>query len=116
MMTTLAPSPLALRPYQWEAIDEILAAASNGISRPLVSLPTGTGKTVVFAHLLAHRGGRGLVLAHRDELLQQARDKISLVAPDLDVGIIKAGVNDLNAKIVIASVQTLSRLHRLEPG
>ena len=118
MMTTLAPSSLALRPYQHEAIDEILAAISNGINRPLVSLPTGTGKTVVFAHLLAQRGGRGLVLAHRDELLRQAADKLMLVAPGLNVGIVKAGENQVAAQVVVASVQTLSRPNRLEqlPG
>ena len=118
MMTTLAPSSLALRPYQHEAIDEILAAIANGINRPLVSLPTGTGKTVVFAHLLAQRGGRGLVLAHRDELLRQAADKLMLVAPGLNVGIVKAGENQVAAQVVVASVQTLSRPNRLEqlPG
>ena len=62
---------LPLRPYQAEAIHAILDAQTRGVTRPLVVLPVGAGKTIVFAHLLHQRAGRALVLAHRDELLQQ---------------------------------------------
>ena len=47
------PSPtsaLTLRPYQHEALDAIQAAIDRGVCRQLVSLPTGTGKTIIFAH------------------------------------------------------------------
>jgi superfamily II DNA or RNA helicase len=73
-MSTLAlemPSatPLPLRPYQAQAIEAILAAHERGVTRPLVVLPTGAGKTVAFSHLASRRPGRTLVLAHRDERL-----------------------------------------------
>ena len=91
VVTTAAfPSTLQLRDYQQETIDAVNDGAAEGVNRPLVALPTGTGKTVIFAHLLAQRGGRGLVLAHRDELIRQAAEKLMPVAPGLDVGIVKA--------------------------
>lgn len=114
MMLAEAPpvTGFDLRPYQQECLDAINERA--GVKRQLVSLPTGTGKTVVFAHLLAERGGRSLVLGHRDELIRQAVDKITLVDPNLDVGVVKAGENEVNAQVIVASVQTLSRPNRLE--
>ena len=70
------PTALALRPYQKEAIAAIEQALKRGVRRPMLVLPTGCGKTCVFASLIAKRGGSALVLAHRDELLRQAADKI----------------------------------------
>jgi superfamily II DNA or RNA helicase len=57
-MITLAVSPkLELRPNQAEAIDEVNDAyESEGFTRPLVALPTVTGRTVIFAYLLTQRG------------------------------------------------------------
>ena len=101
------------RPYQQEALDVILGAWEDGVRRPLLVLPCGTGKTVVFARLLAQRGGRGLVLAHRDELVRQAVDKLRMVAPGLDVGVVKAGEDETDTPVVVASVQTLARPERL---
>jgi ATP-dependent helicase IRC3 len=104
---------ISLRPYQREALAAIADAESRGIRRQLVSLPTGTGKTVIFAHLLQQRSERALVLAHRDELIEQAASKILTVDPAASVGICKAERNELHREIVIASVQTLSRESRL---
>src|SRR5262245_36738683 len=83
MDTGSIPEALPLRPYQREAIDAIGAAEARGIKRPLVALPTGTGKTVIFCHFIRQRQGRALVLAHRDELISQAAEKFSLVDPSL---------------------------------
>ena len=83
MATVAAPPLLRLtpRPYQHEAVAALLAAAARGVHRPLLVLPTGTGKTIIFALLVQRRGGRALILAHRDELIQQALDKLHLVDP-----------------------------------
>jgi superfamily II DNA or RNA helicase len=102
-----------VRPYQQEALDAIVAAEQRGIQRPLLALPTGTGKTVVFAHLIQQRGGRSLVLVHRDELIWQAAEKLQIIAPDLALGIVKAARDEVGASCVLASVQTLSRENRL---
>ena len=107
---------LQLRDYQTECLTAISEASNADISRPLVSLPTGTGKTIIFAYIIrkiAERGGRSLVLVHRDELLNQAEDKLRMIWPEAEVGVVKAARNELDAAVIIASVQTLSRESRL---
>ncbi len=106
---------LTLRPYQQEAVDAVQAAVRRGIQRPMVVCPTGTGKTIIFASLIAQRGGSALVLAHRDELLRQAAEKIAIADPTLalGVGFVAAQRDDVNAPVVVGSVQTLARANRL---
>ncbi len=104
---------IELRPYQQEAIEAVLSAEARGIRRPLLALPTGTGKTVVFAHLLSQRPGRSLILVHRDELIRQAYAKLKEVNPSLSIGIVKAEEDEHTVPCVIASVQTLARETRL---
>src|SRR5262245_42320910 len=104
---------LTPRPYQYEAVAALLAATARGVQRPLLVLPTGTGKTIVFALLVQRRRGRSLILAHRDELIQQAVDKLRLVDPTLPLGIVQATRDEHTAPTVVASVQTLSRRSRL---
>lgn len=113
-VTEQAPArALPLRDYQRECIEALHAAWGRGVRRPAAVLPTGTGKTVIFSHLirefLATPGERRrvVVLAHRDELVSQARGKVLSVAPGLSVGIVKGAVNDADAAVVCASVQTL---------
>ena len=69
----------ALRPYQEAARKSIHTEWENGRLRTLLVLPTGTGKTIVFASVAADQvraGDRVLILAHRGELLEQAADKL----------------------------------------
>ena len=89
-------------------------AYGRGISRPLIALPTGTGKTVVFSHLVKQRPGRCLILVHRDELIRQAYDKLQEVLSGVAVGVVKAQEDDHTAPIVVASVQTLGRAKRMD--
>ncbi len=103
---------LELRPYQTESLAAIDEAVARGITRPLLALPTGTGKTVVFAHLVARRPGRTLILVHREELVWQASDKLTQIAPDVPIGIVKAARDETDAPCLIASVQTVSRPRR----
>jgi superfamily II DNA or RNA helicase len=108
-------SGLALRPYQEEAIAAVEAAVERGVSRPMIVLPTGTGKTGAFAALIARRDGSALVLAHRDELLRQAADKLTVADPTLalGVGFVAAERDDVASPVVVGSVQTLARSNRL---
>ena len=111
------PGIRTLRPYQTDTLTKIAAAQARGVMQQLVVLPTGAGKTIVFAKLIADlpATARALVLAHRDELVQQAVAKIRMVAGSgLDIGIVKARQNDAGARIVVGSVQTLSRQGRTE--
>src|SRR6516162_6945149 len=117
MIEAVAPLPttfhLVPRPYQYEAVAALLAATARGVHRPLLVLPTGTGKTIVFALLVQRCRGRSLILAHRDELIQQAVDKLRLVDPTLSLGVVQAARDEHTAPTVVASVQTLSRRTRL---
>lgn len=105
-----------LRTYQSDAVAAVEGAWQRGINRAAVVLPTGSGKTVVFAHMAKRAydaGHRTLIIAHRDELLRQAADKLTTVAPAARVGIVKAAENEhQDAAVVVASVQTLARPHR----
>ena len=70
---------MELRPYQQQAKDAIFSEWENGIKKTLLVLPTGCGKTIVFAKVAEEcvkGGSRVLILAHRGELLDQAADKI----------------------------------------
>jgi len=108
---------LQLRPYQDESLQAIEEAKQRGVMRQLLALPTGGGKTVVFAEqvrrTLARPGARALVLAHRDRLIEQAHAKLSNVLGDLKAGIIKGPVNHINADVIVGSVQTLVNDKRL---
>mgnify|MGYP000860640369 FL=1 len=98
------------RPYQTEALKKILKRWREGVTRQLVSLPTGCGKTLIFGMVAGALKTRTLVLAHREELLLQARQKIRLVYSEADVGIFKAEERSgLWTDICVASVQTAIR-------
>ncbi|MEQ1569305.1 MAG: DEAD/DEAH box helicase [Myxococcota bacterium] len=98
-----------LRPYQRDAIDAILTARREGTSRMVVCLPTGTGKTVIFAELARRARHPVLVLAHRAELLAQARDKIARALGDDRAVSIEQGAAraPADARVVVASIRSL---------
>jgi len=104
---------LKLRDYQQAAIESVGTECRQGISRQLIALPTGTGKTIIFTALAKALNIKTLILAHREELIKQAKDKFKLHWCDADVGICKAELNELDAKIVIGSVQSCTRDKRL---
>lgn len=120
---------ITLREYQEEAIKAVFDAWITDMRRPALVLPTGSGKTVIFSHMvrdfhswrtdvhgrnLGNGGERSLILVHRDELADQALNKLRETAPDLSAGKIKAASDDLEADVMVASVQTLSRDNRLK--
>lgn len=108
---------ISLRDYQAECVGSIEAALERDARRQLVVLPTGGGKTIIFSEVIRRRQDKPvLILAHRDELLEQAGDKLAEVAPELamSTGLVKAGSNEVGAPVVIASIQTLARQSRLE--
>lgn len=109
---------MQLRPYQQEAKDAVFHDWENGFKKTLLVLPTGCGKTIVFAKVAeecVRRGKRVLILAHRGELLEQAADKISK-ATGLGCAVEKAQESCLYSwyRIVVGSVQTLMRQKRLD--
>ncbi|MFD0344035.1 DEAD/DEAH box helicase [Streptomyces sp. NPDC127117] len=102
------------RPYQRDAITALREGWAAGLNRLAVVLPTGAGKTIVFSNLISEvlpelNGQRALVIAHREELIEQAAAKVRAVRPDLRVGIVKAERDEhQDADVIVASVQTLA--------
>lgn len=112
---------MELRPYQQEARSAVESEWEAGNSRTLLVLPTGCGKTIVFAKISEDRvrqGDRVLILAHRGELLDQAADKIK-TATGLICSTEKAEQSCLDSasrwyRITVGSVQSLMRQSRLD--
>lgn len=109
---------VTLRPYQQAAMEAVLREWDEGHDRTLLVLPTGCGKTIVFAKIAESRvrvGERVLIMAHRGELLEQAGDKI-LQATGLKCAVEKAEQTCRGSwyRIVVGSVQTLMRDKRLK--
>ena len=108
---------MELRPYQQQAKDAIFAQWDQGVMHTLLVLPTGCGKTIVFAKVAedcVRQGDRVLIMAHRGELLQQASDKIRK-ATGLGCAVEKAEETCLGSwfRIVVGSVQSLQNMKRL---
>ncbi len=105
---------MQLRPYQATAIANVREAYRKGHRSVLVVMPTGTGKTVLFAEIARLAKGPVLVLAHRQELVEQAREKIAAWCNDV-VAVEMAGRRDFTRsdgtrpKITVASIQTLQQ-------
>lgn len=112
---------MELRPYQQEARTAVESEWEQGNDRTLLVLPTGCGKTIVFAKISEDRvrqGDRVLILAHRGELLDQAADKIK-TATGLICSTEKAEQSCLDSqsqwfRITVGSVQSLMRQSRLD--
>jgi len=105
---------MQLRSYQTKAISDLRDSFSKkGKKSPLLVMPTGAGKTVVFAEIsksLAQNNKNVLILVHRKELIDQASKKLKAIK--VNHGIIAAKYKPKKSNIQIASVQTLVR--RLE--
>ncbi len=98
-----------LRPYQQDAIQSVIEARRRGVRRMVIALPTGAGKTVIFSRLAAMANRKVLVLAHRAELLQQAKEKLERTLDGqgvVDIEQASSRATD-EAKIVVASLRSL---------
>lgn len=109
---------MELRPYQQQAKEAIFREWDQGHSKTLLVLPTGCGKTIVFAKVAeecVRHGDRVLIMAHRGELLEQASDKISKTT-GLGTAVEKAEQTCLGSwfRIVVGSVQSLQNENRLK--
>ncbi|MBK1883647.1 DEAD/DEAH box helicase family protein [Luteolibacter pohnpeiensis] len=102
---------MILRPYQDECVQGIAKGFQANFRRQLAVLPTGGGKTIVFAavanRFLTKRNERTLVLAHREELIEQAADKI-FKSTGIEAEVEKAERRaSQHASVVVASIQTM---------
>ncbi len=108
---------MQLRPYQIESINSVREAFRSGRRAPLLVLPTGAGKTVVFSWIAANAKVNVLILVHRRELLKQTSAKLS--AFGVSHGLISPHYTPkYSERVQVASVQTLvNRLDKIQrPG
>lgn len=132
---------MQLRDYQIKCNEQTHAALEAAASA-LVVMPTGMGKTITFAELINQRAehGRTLIMAHRDELIRQAVNKVRLVTgeePAIEMAELRADdqmdqtrlvdgldpyADDKPGRFVVTSVQTQNaptklgrRMERMDP-
>lgn len=103
-----------LRPYQSGAIRAVTEKwETEHAKEALIVIPTGGGKTVIFCQITEEelkKGGRVLILAHRNKLLQQAQDKLSKFGILSDI---EKGGKTSDSNVIISTVQTYSKEDRL---
>src|SRR5690606_7011322 len=104
---------IVLRDYQQEATDSCLRDLQE-VRSSLIVLATGLGKTILFCKLVEHYEGRVLVLAHLEELLQNARDDLRSITGE-PVGTERAEEHHEGERIVVGLIQSMrSRLSRFK--
>ena len=118
-LINISDSDNSLRPYQIESKKKIYEAWLS-VRSVLFQMPTGTGKTRLFASIIKDvrtisiqkaiiPQPRILVLAHRTELIEQIANTITNKY-QITCGIIKSGIfENVEALVQVASVQSLSR-------
>ena len=104
---------MKLRYYQKEALNAIIDKYNKGVKKQVLVMATGSGKTILFCQLapmFKKLGKKTLILAHREELLIQAKEKLLMVDPNLKVEI-EQGNNwaSDDFDVLIASAPTLGR-------
>jgi len=117
MACATAPTAITLRPYQTEAVSAVYDHLRQRDDHPCVVIPTAGGKTPVMAAIcrdtVTQWDGRVLILAHVKELLEQAVDKLTHMAPDLwnRIGVYSAGLKsrDIEHPIIVAGIQSVYR-------
>ena len=112
------------RPYQLELEAQIYAAWARGVINALMVLPTGGGKTVIFAKIIAQHQGAAIAIAHRQELVGQISVALAylkiphhIIAPNtviraiiqLQMQVLGYSSYDPNAPKAVAGVDTLIR-------
>ena len=104
---------MEVRPYQTKCLDAMDAAAKNGVTRQLIVMATGLGKTVVVGKFLERMGFPNTYgIMHREELISQSRDKIRSINPGLSIGLDKAEFRpDISTdRVILATVQSVGRV------
>ncbi|KAG9847084.1 DEAD/DEAH box helicase-like protein, partial [Aureobasidium melanogenum] len=117
---------IKLRSYQEECIEAVLRHLDRGQKRLGISLATGSGKTVIFSHLIervpepTHEATQTLILVHRRELVEQAARHCQNIYPDKMIQIEMGSRHATGvADITVASIQSImsgDRLSKFDPN
>jgi superfamily II DNA or RNA helicase len=106
------PTP---RAHQTEALTLLDTARKRGLTKGLVVLATGLGKTFLAAFDVAQAQAKKVVfVAHRQEILLQAEASFLAVLPHLRIGRFTGKQKDKDFDLLFASVQTLGQQRHLE--
>ena len=106
------------RPAQSEALAELMRTREEGYDKAMVVMATGLGKTYLSAFLARHFT-RVLFVAHREEILHQARRSFQVVMPERSVGLYNGHTKSMATDTVFASIFTFAmKRHReaFQPG
>lgn len=102
--------PVTPRTYQQAILDGVAASWRDGVQRSLVCSPTGSGKTLIFSWLARSiLPQRTLILAHREELIDQAIAKLHSATGIVAEKEMAESCASLTAPVVVASVQSMIR-------
>lgn len=100
---------MKLRDYQLKAV-EAVECGFKQFGKQIAVLPTGAGKTILFAHLAKRQlPGCTLILAHREELVDQAIDKLRAATGIVAAKEMASDHADIDAPVVVGSVQSMIR-------
>jgi len=96
------------RPYQATLVERAVSALSDHGNTLAVS-PTGSGKTLMMSWLLENLGGRQMILQHREELVEQNREKFHRINSGRTSSIYGLGTKDPSGDTIFGMAQTLGR-------
>jgi superfamily II DNA or RNA helicase len=97
------------RPYQTDCISALHRDKIQGLNRLAIVLPTGSGKGFVIGMSVDEfHGKHTLIMANTEELMDQIEATVREMRPDLSIGIVKATRNEIDADVIIASIQSMS--------
>lgn len=108
-----------IKPHDYQ-VQALAARAAAQAERPeenrqAMVLATGLGKGNLIAWEAKEEPGRTLIVGHTEEIIDQLRRRVELLAPGRTVGTVKAEQNDVNAEIIVGSVATLAQSNRHLP-
>lgn len=106
-------SQIILRDYQEEALTAVIKEFQFETFRQLIVLPTAAGKTFVMAAIARNFNKKVLLIAHREELLLQAEEKLKIYWPEAEIGYCKADRKEFEHQIILGSTQTCCRPNSL---
>jgi superfamily II DNA or RNA helicase len=102
-----------LRPYQIDAVNAVLSGVAAGERSGLLSMATGTGKSVVMAEIAEQFIERHrkpvLIIAHRERLIRQLRDTCERHGHRVAVEMADQKAHDYDADVIVASTASLCR-------
>lgn len=104
------PREVFLREHQTDVIGSLEKFLAGGGDAGYISLPTGSGKTVLIAEIVQSLGMKTLILSPTQQILEQTQATIETFAPGADITKYYGRGRDLSGNVINATYQSLPRL------